>query len=103
MPADHLSLPEELREELRALGTRLREARQRRGLTLASVAETLSIGEARLRRAEAGHPFVAVGVYAVLLDHYGLGTDVRLLAAPERDPVAKVLKAVRSGTRGGKR
>lgn len=96
MPRDNFEVTHEVRCDLATMGAQLRAARERRGLTVVGVAEALNTSAGRVRRAEAGNPTVAMGIYAMLLDHYGLRRDLGALAWPVTDPIAMVRKKVES-------
>lgn len=82
-----------VRRSLRKLGADLREARQRRGLTMAIVAERAFTSRATLQRVEAGDPGVGMGIYAAVLLALGLLEGLAQLADPSRDKVGQALSA----------
>ena len=90
MPAPHAP-PAAARRALRKLGTDLREARQRRGLTMAVVASRAFTSRATLQRIESGDPTVSMGIYAAVLQALGLLDGVDQLADPANDPVGQAL------------
>ncbi|MFU8765878.1 MAG: helix-turn-helix domain-containing protein, partial [Haliea sp.] len=69
---------------LRKLGTDIREARQRRRLTMAVVADRAFTSRASLQRVEAGDPGVSMGIYAAVLQALGLLPGLDQLADPSR-------------------
>lgn len=78
---------------LRKLGTDLREARQRRRLTMAVVAERAFTSRATLQRIESGDPGVSMGIYAAALQALGLLKGLEELADPSRDAVGQALSS----------
>lgn len=97
MPKATLQISDRAATLLATVGAQLRAARKRRQLTVEAMATQLSTTPARIRRAEAGDAKVAIGLYAMLLNAYGLGEDLRMLALPERDPVAQALAQALGG------
>lgn len=108
MPTPHHP-PAAVKRALRKLGTDLREARQRRRLTMAVVAERAFTSRATLQRIESGDPGVSMGIYAAALQALGLLQGLEQLADPSRDEVGKALssaalpKRVRMSGAAGKR
>lgn len=82
-----------VRRVLRKLGTDLREARQRRRLTMAVVAERAFTSRATLQRVEAGDPGVSMGIYAAVLQALGLIEGLDQLADPTRDEMGQALSS----------
>ena len=80
-----------VRRALRALGTDVREARLRRRLTMAVVAERAFTTRATLQRIEAGDTGVGIGIYAAVLQALGLLDGLAGLADPARDTVGQSL------------
>ena len=66
------TLPMPVRRILRKLGRDIRDARLRRRIPVAVVAERSSIGRSTLNRVEKGDPAVALGIYATVLFVLGL-------------------------------
>lgn len=91
--------PHAIEAALRLLGSNLRVARLRRGLTVRQVAEKIGTGVRAVSDAEKGKPSTAVAVYLALLWLYGLMTDVELLADPGRDAEGLSLALRRERTR----
>lgn len=81
------------RRVLRKLGTDLREARQRRRLTMTVVAERAFTSRATLQRVEAGDPGVSMGIYAAVLQALGFLEGLDQLADPSRDEVGQALSS----------
>jgi transcriptional regulator with XRE-family HTH domain len=94
-----LSLPAEVTDALRMIGTNLRTARLRRNMTLDEVAGRIGIHRETLAMAERGSPNVAVGTYAAALWVYGLLRDAEAVAAPDRDEAGLALQAAESRER----
>jgi transcriptional regulator with XRE-family HTH domain len=79
------SLPLPVRRALRKLGSDIRDARLRRRIPVAIVADRASIGRSTLSRVEKGDPTVAVGIYATVLFVLGLADRVESLADVRND------------------
>lgn len=79
------ALPLPVRRALRKLGSDIRDARLRRRIPVAIVAERASIGRSTLSRVEKGDPTVAVGTYATVLFVLGLADRVESLADVRND------------------
>lgn len=92
MPTPHIPSAA-IKQSLRKLGTDLREARQRRGLTMAIVADRAFTSRATLQRVEAGDPGVGMGIYAAVLQALGLLDGLGQLADPARDEVGQALSS----------
>ena len=75
------------------LGTDIREARQRRRLTMAVVADRAFTSRASLQRVEAGDPGVSIGIYAAVLQALGLLKGLDQLADPSRDDIGQALSS----------
>ena len=90
-----LLLPLPLRRSLLKLGADLRDARKRRRLPTAIVAERAQISLPTLRRVERGDASVSLGTYATVLWVLGLSDRLTQLAAPETDAVGLGLEAER--------
>lgn len=78
-------LPMSVRRALRKLGGDIRDARLRRRIPVAVVAERASIGRSTLNRVEKGDPTVALGIYATVLFVLGLVDRVGDLADARND------------------
>ena len=78
---------------LRKLGSDIREARQRRRLTMAVVADRAFTSRASLQRVEAGDPGVSIGIYAAVLQALGLLEGLNQLADPTQDKVGQTLSS----------
>ncbi len=95
MPRTSPLLPLQIRRTLRQLGADLRDARKRRRLPTAVVAERAQISLPTLRRVERGDASVGLGAYATVLSVLGLSDRLARLAAPETDAVGLGLEAER--------
>jgi transcriptional regulator with XRE-family HTH domain len=94
MPRTTPLLPIEVRRALGKLGPDLKDARLRRRLPMAVVAERAQISRRTLLRVERGEAGVSMGVYATVLWVLGLGGRVGRLAAAETDTIGLRLEAV---------
>lgn len=92
MPTPHTP-SSSVKRALRKLGADLREARQRRRLTMAIVADRAFTSRATLQRVEAGDPGVGMGIYAAVLQALGLLDSLSQLADPARDEVGQELSS----------
>lgn len=72
MPVETLKITRDVQALLVTVGKQLRAARLGREESIDVVATALGTTAARIRRAEAGKASVALGMYAMLLRHYGL-------------------------------
>jgi transcriptional regulator with XRE-family HTH domain len=79
------SLPIPAARALRKLGQDLRDARRRRRIPSALVAERASISRSTLVKIEQGHPGVAMGSYATVLFVLGLTERLAELADATKD------------------
>ena len=94
-PARNATLPLPLIPLLETLGNDLGEARRRRRIPTALMAERAMISRTTLHRIERGDPGVALGNYACVLFVLGLERRIRELAAPQHDVVGLDLEAER--------
>ena len=78
-------VPETVPAQLKALGARLRGARQRRGLRQEDVAAKLGFSRDTINAAERGSMTTTIGAYLSLLWVYGLQREFDLLADPGLD------------------
>jgi len=78
-------VPETVSAQLKALGARLREARQRRGLRQEDVAAKLGFSRDTINAVERGSMTTTIGAYLSLLWVYGLQREFDLLADPGLD------------------
>ena len=79
------------RKALAKLGADLRDARRRRRLTMALLADRAFTSRATLQRIEAGDPSVSMGIYAAVLQALGLIDGLSQLADPAVDAVGQAL------------
>ena len=80
-----------VRKALGKLGGDLRDARRRRRLTMALVADRAFTSRSTLQRVEAGDPAVSIGIYAAVLQALGLLEELGQLADPAMDTVGQTL------------
>ena len=95
MPRTSPLLPLPIRSALHRLGADLRDARKRRRLPTAVVAERCQISLPTLRRVERGDGSVGLGTYATVLWVLGLSDRLASLAAPETDSLGLRLEEER--------
>lgn len=70
---------------LAGVGSRIREARRSRHISLSRMCEDIGCSELTMIRIERGAPTVAVGTYALVLQRLGLEKDLELLARERKD------------------
>ena len=92
MPTPHHP-PAAVRRSLHKLGGDMRDARLRRRLPMAVVAERAFTSRSTLQRVEAGDPNVGVGIYAAVLQALGLLEGLGGVADPSRDSVGQAMAA----------
>lgn len=80
-----------VRRALRKLGADIHDARRRRRLTMAVIAERAFTSRATLQRVEAGDPGVSIGIYAAVLQALGLLDGLLQVADAARDTVGQSL------------
>jgi transcriptional regulator with XRE-family HTH domain len=80
-------LPPAVRRSLSKFGQDLANARRKRRLTIAMMAERMGVAPNTYRRLEKGDPAVAMGAYAMALFVLGLGGALGDLADVRRDEV----------------
>ncbi len=96
MPArSQAALPIPVRRALRKLGTDIRDARRRRRIPTAVMAERAFISRMTLNKVEKGDPGVSLGIYATVLFVLGMTDRLAELADPRHDPVGLGLEAER--------
>jgi transcriptional regulator with XRE-family HTH domain len=78
-------LPIPVRRLLRKLGQDIRDARLRRRIPVAVVAERASISRMTLNKVEKGEPGVALGIYATVLFVLGIADRLSDLADVKHD------------------
>jgi transcriptional regulator with XRE-family HTH domain len=77
---------------LRKLGHDIRDARRRRRIPVAILAERASMSRTTLNKVEKGDPTVSVGSYAVVLFTLGMTERLSDLADPRHDAVGRELE-----------
>lgn len=90
MPTPH-NPPAAVRRALRKLGADIHDARRRRRLPMAVVAERAFTSRSTLQRVEAGNTSVSIGIYAGVLQSLGLLDSLSKVADITNDPVAQAL------------
>jgi DNA-binding XRE family transcriptional regulator len=101
----HSGSPIPVRRALRKLGHDIRDARRRRRIPVAIMAERASISRMTLNKVEKGEPGVAMGTYATVLFVLGMADRLADLADPKNDAVGLALeeehlpKRIRRGQR----
>ena len=85
------ALPNQARASLTKLGDDLATARARRGMSLRDAAGRLYLSINTLRKLEAGHPGVGLGILANALTLYGMLARLNELADPKHDTVGLTL------------
>ena len=90
MPTPH-NPPAAVRRALRKLGADIHDARRRRRLPMAVVAERAFTSRSTLQRVEAGDTSVSIGIYAGVLQALGLLDGLSQIADIGNDPVGQAL------------
>ncbi|HTY50432.1 MAG TPA: helix-turn-helix domain-containing protein [Steroidobacteraceae bacterium] len=90
MPTPHHP-PANVRRVLRKLGADIRDARRRRRLPMAVVAERAFTSRSTLQRIEAGDPAVSIGIYGAALQALGLIEGLGDVADIRHDRVGQAL------------
>ena len=85
-------LPSPVRRTLQKLGGDIRDARRRRRLPMATVAERALITRVTLTKVERGDPGVSLGIYATVLFVLGLVERLAQVADPGQDTVGLALE-----------
>ena len=80
---------------LRKLGHDIRDARRRRRIQVAILAERASMGRMTLNRIEKGDPRVSLGAYATVLFALGMADRLADVADPRHDSVGFELEEER--------
>jgi transcriptional regulator with XRE-family HTH domain len=80
-----------VRRALRKLGADIHDARRRRRLPMAVVAERAFTSRSTLQKVEAGDTNVSVGIYAGVLQALGLLDGLGKIADIGNDPVGQAL------------
>lgn len=90
MPTPHYP-PAAVRRVLRKLGGDIQDARRRRRLPMAVVAQRAFTSRSTLQRIEAGDAAVSIGIYAAVLQALGLLDGLGDVADIGRDSVGRAL------------
>lgn len=90
MPTPH-NPPAAVKRALRKLGADIHDARRRRKLPMAVVAERAFTSRSTLQRIEAGDTNVSIGIYAGVLQALGLLDGLGQIADIGNDPVGQSL------------
>src|ERR1700688_1573007 len=98
MPTPHHSSAA-VRRMLHKLGGDIKDARRRRRLPMAVVAERAFTSRSTLQRIEEGDPNVGIGIYAAVLNALGLLEGLGQVADISRDNVGEALAAAALPTR----
>src|ERR1700737_219841 len=85
-------MPLPVRHALRKLGRDIRDARRRRRIPAAIVAQRASISRTTLVKIEKGDPGVGMGIYATALFVLGMSERLTDIADPKNDPVGLQLE-----------
>lgn len=80
-----------MRRALHKLGGDIKDARRRRRLPMAVVAERAFTSRSTLQRIEEGDPNVGIGIYAAVLNALGLLNGIADLADIAHDTVGQAL------------
>lgn len=89
-PSETLPIP--VRRALRKLGTDIQDARKRRRIPTATMAERAMISRPTLTKVEKGDPSVSLGIYASVLFVLGLADRLSELADVTHDTVGLELE-----------
>lgn len=80
---------------LRKLGHDVRDARRRRRIPVATLAERAAISRASLHKVERGEPGVSIGIYARVLLALGMEQRLADVADPRHDALGLALEEER--------
>ena len=92
MPRKVPVLPVPVRRALRKLGNDIRDARRRRRIPTAVMAERALISRPTLEKVEKGDPAVSLGIYATVLFVLGMVDRLAHLADASKDAVGLELE-----------
>ncbi|MGH7623920.1 MAG: hypothetical protein ACREOJ_01210 [Gemmatimonadaceae bacterium] len=95
MPRTLPPLPSPVRRTLKKLGEDLRDARRRRRIPTAVMADRALISRTTLAKVERGHPAVSLGTYATVLFVLGMVDRLADLADAAHDTVGLTLQGER--------
>lgn len=85
-------IPVPVTRALRKLGHDLRDARRRRRIPVAILAERVSISRMTLNKVEKGDPGVSLGTYATVLFALGMAQRLAEVADPRHDTIGLELE-----------
>jgi hypothetical protein len=85
-------LPIPVKRALKKLGTDIRDARRRRRIPTALMAERALISRPTLNKVEKGDPGVSLGIYATVLFILGLSSQLENLVDANIDTVGRMLE-----------
>ncbi len=86
------AIPVPVARALRKLGHDIRDARRRRRIPVAILAERASISRTTLNKAEKGDPGVSLGTYGTVLFTLGMLDRLADVADPRHDAVGRELE-----------
>ena len=86
------AIPVPVSRALRKLGHDIRDARRRRRIPVAILAERASISRTTLNKAEKGEPGVSLGTYATILFALGMVDRLADVADPRNDALGLALE-----------
>jgi transcriptional regulator with XRE-family HTH domain len=89
---DTKPFPLPVRRTLRKLGHDIRDARRRRRIQQAILAQRSSISRMTLNKVEKGEPGVSMGTYATILFSLGMSDRLADVADPRHDAVGRELE-----------
>jgi transcriptional regulator with XRE-family HTH domain len=89
------TLPISVKSALRKLGSDIRDARLRRRIPAAVMAQRAYISRTTLLKVEKGEPGVAIGTYAAILFTLGMLDRLRDLAGAKTDEIGLALEEER--------
>ena len=98
MPTPH-NPPAAVRRAMRKLGADIHDARRRRRLPMAVVAERAFTSRSTLQRVEAGDTNVSIGIYAGVLQALGLLDGLSKIADISNDSIGQALATAELPTR----
>jgi DNA-binding XRE family transcriptional regulator len=84
-------MPPKVKRSLASLGKGIATARRKRALTVAMMAERMSVSKNAYLRVEKGDPTVSLGIYAMALFVLGLPDALGSIIDPARDEIGLTL------------
>ena len=88
-------LPSRITDALARLGTGLKNLRARRRMPMAYAADRVAISRSTLHKVERGDPSVSLGIYAAVLQSYGMLERLESLADARWDRTGLALEESR--------